>query len=280
MSKPTILLTGATGFTGRHLLAHLRRRGAEPLAISRQPQAGLATCDLGDAGAVRRLLERTRPDHLYHCAGTFANDWATDLPANVTSTGNLLAAIADLGLPTRILLIGSAAEYGHAPAGPIPETTPLRPVSVYGLTKVLQTQLMEFAHRQRGVAVVMARTFNLLGDGISTRLFPGRVAEQIDAFKAGKTDRIRLGNLESRRDYLPVTQAVAEYERILIHGAAGEAYHVASGVPLRMRDLLERMLKAHGLGLDLVESTPLRPASADPGEVYADISKLNSLPPA
>ena len=87
---------------------------------------------------------------------------------------------------------------------PVSEEYPLHPVSIYGVTKAFQTQLAQFYYRRHHLDLVMARTFNLIGLGISPRLFIGRLQQQIEDYRFGKITKISLGNLEARRDYIPI----------------------------------------------------------------------------
>jgi GDP-4-dehydro-6-deoxy-D-mannose reductase len=275
------LVTGANGFSGRHLLAYLRGRpGAEVIGVGRrQLPGGDQECAWEDERSVRALLERWQPERIYHLVGSFTNEWRPDWQANVETTRLLLEAVRAAGLPCRILLVGSAAEYGELPPEAVPETTPLRPVSLYGLTKVLQTELMGYHQRSHALHVVLARTFNLFGAGCPVALFPGHVEQEIARVKSGAQDKVRVGNLSAERDYLPVADAVRAYVRILEHGVPGEAYHVASGRPVRMAEFLATLLRPHGLGMDDVEQPPA-PIGAKPNvaRAYADVRKLAALP--
>ena len=279
LNTGSILVTGAAGFTGRHLLSSLHALGQEVTGVSLRSQEGLYACNLTRRSDVQSLLATVQPRQIYHCAGTFANAWDVDLPANALSSHYLLDVAAELGLSCRILLIGSAAEYGSPSPGPVPETAPLRAVSIYGLTKVLQTQIMEYFHRRHGVDVVMARTFNLFGQGCSPALFPGRVQDQIVRLQAGAIDTITVGPIDSRRDYLPVEEAVRAYVRIMRHGVSGEIYNVGSGVATRLADLLSTMLTDHGLSMDVVRIAPLAGRThPDVDEIVADTRKLATMP--
>ncbi len=278
VTQHTTLVTGATGFTGRHLIAHLQGRRQRIIGSVRNPTEGFVTCDVTRRDDLRAVLAKHRPDEVVHCAGTFANAWEPDFNTNALAAKHLLDVVAELGIDCRILLIGSAAEYGWPEPGAVAEIAPLRPVSVYGLTKIMQTQIMGFAHRLQHVNVVMARTFNLLGEGCSPSLFPGRVQQQIAELKAGRTDHITVGPLGSQRDYLPVAEAVAAYERILVHGQSGEVYNVGSGRPTPLTDVLAGLLQPHGLSMAHVRVAPLPgQPRANVEVVYADISKLRTL---
>lgn len=274
-------MTGAAGFFGRALAGLLRRGGRAPVLsdLRRGSVDGLPcrACDLADPKAVKKLLRAAAPTEIYHLAGVFSGDYETNYKGNFLPARHLLDAVLELGLKCRVLLVGSAAEYGAPPKNPVPETAPLRPVNFYGFAKTLQTRLGEFYHRVYGLDVVTARVFNLTGPGVSEALFPGRVAKQIAAFKRGEAARITVGRLDSWRDYLQVDGAAAALLTVMARGAAGEAYNVGSGRPVRMKTLLANMLAAAGVPLSAVESLPGKAGRLDVDRIYADIRKFNAL---
>jgi GDP-4-dehydro-6-deoxy-D-mannose reductase len=275
-----MLVTGAGGFVGRHLVARLRREPeGRVLGTALGADSGWPACDLSEGLAVTRLLAEMAPTRIYHCAGSFTNQWQTDYAANVLAARNLCEALVELKLRCRLLLMGSAAEYGWPPPGPVPESAPLAPVSIYGLTKSFQTRLMDYYRRRHGLEIVMARTFNLFGDGCSPLLFPGQVLEQVKKIQAGQATRIKVGPLNSRRDYLPVDQAVEAYVRIMERGIPGEVYNVGSGVPVQVSDFLARLLASHGLTMAVVDvAAPAEGVQmGEVTEIYAEVSKLKAL---
>jgi GDP-4-dehydro-6-deoxy-D-mannose reductase len=280
----TALVTGANGGLGRILCAALRERfGEEVAATSRNCTAGDAhfSCDLTDAKRVADIVRRVRPRVVYHLAGSFSNDYAHDFPVNVHSAHILIGAIRNLGLATRIVILGSAAEYGVvAPEdNPIREDHALRPVSIYGVTKACQTHVAQCAAATDGADVVVARLFNLFAPGLSDRLFLGRAERLIDRYKRNEIEILEMGNLASVRDYVDADQAIAQLRLIARHGQKGEIYHVASGRPVVMRDVLARMLTAAGVAkAPVVEqpSTAIR-RGYDVPVIYADMRRTLAL---
>jgi len=258
-----ILVTGAAGFLGRALVNRLKARGDTELHVTdlRQPQAGVFhSCDLLDRAAVARLLEEVAPGLVYHLAGTFTNEYGPDFRSNVDATRHVLEGVRQRGRPVRVMLIGSAAEYGcvRPEENPVREDHALAPVSIYGWTKACQTLLMQYYYEVHELDVVMARLFNLSGAGASDRLFVGRLGRQMEQFLSGAVQEIVVGNLDSVRDYLPVEEAAGGLERVMRFGKPGQVYHVASGVPTRVRDLLDALLRARGLKRDCVREAPRR----------------------
>ena len=278
-----ILVTGALGFSGRHLVEQLKQAGADDIycADFKSGTAGeFLQYDLTSEDAAGDLVERVIPDQIYHLAGTFTNDYNTDYAANVISGRNLLESVRKVNRQCRVLLVGSSAEYGVTlpEQNPIREDCALRPVSIYGLTKVFQTYLGIFYVSVHNLDIVTVRPFNLLGRGISARLFVGHVYQQIEEHLGGKRTKISVGNLESRRDYLAIEDAARAYIGVMQKGLTGEIYNVGSGASISIRSLLERILAESGLGMNVVEE---RPAAVDNkldvANLFADVSKLRSL---
>jgi len=279
------LVTGAAGFLGRGLVQRLKQETQHELHVAdlRPVPGGIFhRCDLSVPAEVGELLRTISPQRIYHLAGTFTNEYGADFRSNVDSTRHLLEAVRQGGGPVRVLLIGSAAEYGRVREedNPLQEEQPLAPVSLYGWTKACQTLLMGYYYRVHALDVVMARLFNLTGNGASNRLFVGRLQEQVEQLLAGKIPEITVGALDAVRDYLPVEEAARQLERVMLSGLSGQVYHVASGVPVRMRTLLGQLLQARGVSRDCVREAP-RPAldKIDAPVVYADVTKTSRLPP-
>jgi GDP-4-dehydro-6-deoxy-D-mannose reductase len=278
-----ILVTGAEGTSARLLIdSMLKQPGVELHLTDIAVQNGtmFRTADLTRPASAYELIRETAPEQIYNLAGTFSNDYKIDYRANVLITKNILDGILRAGIKCRVLLIGSAAEYGQVREGdnPIKETQALRPMTIYGLTKTYQTHLMTFYHSVFGMDIVMARPFNLLGEGFSNRLFVGRLFEQIQQYKERKIDKIVLGNLNCRRDYIVIGEAVKQYQIIMKYGASGSVYNVGSGKSIKMRDLLLNILSANELDMSVVEERSTRGNDKfDVEEVYADITSIRSL---
>lgn len=275
-----ILITGATGALGRAFTRRLRAMSSDFILF--MPSRGNADCslDLRHPDQIQYAFERAHPDLILHLAATFSDDFDEAYAVNVAATRYLLAAVEASGRRVRVLLVGSAAEYGPVTPdeNPISEEHVLHPVSVYGLTKAWQTELA-YLHAQRGTDVVVARIFNLLGPHLSERLFVGRLHKQIDEIRRGERSRIEVGLLSAMRDYLAIDDAVTQLLAIVDYGEAGKVYHVASGQPISMRELLVRELTAHGLDESIVvEGAALTNRRGyDVPVIYADMTRTNAL---
>jgi nucleoside-diphosphate-sugar epimerase len=278
------LVTGAHGAFGSYFSGWLAQRpGWEVVRTARtgQMEADFIPCDLKNLAAIRTMIFEVRPTHVFHLAASFSGNLDVDITVNATSARHLTESIREAGLTSRIILIGSAAEYGlvSRSENPIKEDRVLCPVSIYGISKALQTHLAGFYAHEFGSDVVVARIFNLILPGLAERMFPGRIEHQIARLKQGETDKILVGNLENWRDYISGQQCAEMILDITTYGRRGEVYHVASGEPVKMRRLLEEMLVQNDLTWSVVqEKTEGGSRSGyDVPIIYADICKTRAL---
>lgn len=279
-----VLVTGASGALGRLLCRRLAGDGGvEVLRADLTPSdvPGSFVCDVADADAVLAAVGETRPDRVFHLAGSLSSDFEQARAVNADGARFLCEAVLRIGLRSRLVVIGSAAEYGLvAPAeNPVSESRALRPVSVYGVTKAFQTQIAALYAARHAVDIVVARPFNFLAPGLSEHLFVGRAERLIAQFQRGEIASLEFGNLSSTRDYVDGAQALDQLLLIADKGVRGEVYHVASGRPIIMRDLLARLLREASVDPAVVREAPERPTrmGSDVPTIYADISKTRAL---
>ncbi|MCX5783467.1 MAG: GDP-mannose 4,6-dehydratase, partial [Elusimicrobia bacterium] len=170
--------------------------------------------------------------------------------ANCGISENLLNIVVKSKFrPKKILLIGSAAEYGNAAVMPISENCALNPVSDYGRSKAAQTQCAMTYFRQFGVNLNIARTFNVIGRDMPQCLSIASFARQIKSAKDG--DSIYVGNISSKRDFIDISDAADAYWRILINGTSGEIYNVCRGESFGIKDVLDCLIKKSGKKLSI-----------------------------
>ena len=174
----------------------------------------------------------------------------------------------------RILLIGSSAEYGIPDKNPVSEEAHLAPLSFYGLSKLLQSELALMYVRKYSAPVLIGRTFNLKGKGLSNNLAIGRWEEKIREAKNGGT--IYVGNIETWRDYIAIDDALDAYIKILFYGEIGEVYNVCSGVPVKMKTLLLSMIKRSGKELKIKVSKEKKKMH-DVTRIVGNREKLESI---
>lgn len=281
----TILVTGANGGFGKIFLPILRTKYLEPVigtGRSNIESADYFSCDLTDVRSVSCLIAKVKPRLIFHLAGSFTGQFENDFKVNTLSAKYLFDSILAQKLVTRIVVFGSAAEYGAVLAedNPISEMQPCKPVSVYGLTKYYQTAIAEFYARTTNSDVVIARVFNLAIAGLSQRLFFGRAHAMIEAYKHKQIAKMEFGNLSSERDYIGAEEAVSQLLAIAERGISGEVYNVGGGVPKTMRSLLIEMLSKEGIPTDVIietSSEAIGRKGFDVPIIYADTSKISTI---
>jgi GDP-4-dehydro-6-deoxy-D-mannose reductase len=249
----TILVTGAAGFAGSHLLDLLAGAGADVVAWHRPggspPREGSTArweaVDLLDHAQVHAAIARTRPSAVYHCAGAahVGRAWDSTEPTfatNVRGTHHVLQAIEEATAGARVLVPSSALVYasaGHA----LNEDDTIMPSSPYALSKLAQEMLAVKANN--GVAVTIARPFNHFGPRQDPYFVASGFARRIADIERGRwAPEISVGNLEARRDLTDVRDTVRAYQLILERGRPGRPYNVCSGHAISIRELLERLI--------------------------------------
>lgn len=281
----TILVTGANGGFGKALLPILRTKYKESVIGTGRSEADhidYLGCDLTDERSVESLVKKVRPRIIFHLAGSFTGQFENDFRINTLSTKYLFDSVLSEKLDSRIVIFGSAAEYGavRPEDNPIPETFPCKPISIYGLTKNYQTEMAAFYSRTTGLDIVIARVFNLAAPGLSQRLFFGRAEAMIQSYKTGKISQLVFGNLSSERDYVELKSAVKQLINIAERGVSGEIYNVGSGVPKKMRTILMEMIDKQAIPLEaIVESSSeaVGRVGFDVPIIYADMNKTSKL---
>lgn len=278
--KRKVLVTGSTGALGLALTSQLVTDTNNFIVFAPNRMDNQDRLDLGNRDQIFLTIDRIRPDLIINLAATYSNEFEEAYTVNVSASRHILEAIKTYGLNTRVVLIGSAAEYGAVKAeeNPIIESHVLRPTSIYGITKAWQTELAYY-YSSLGMDVVVARIFNLVGPNLSDRLFAGKMHKQIKEVLSGSRLNLEFGALSAIRDYLTIDKAVKQLLSITNFGESGLVYHVASGQPTSMRALLLRELEANGLDESIIieDSKLTNRLGFDVPSIYADITKTNDL---
>ena len=278
-----VLLTGASGFCGRHLARYLSAEGVDvyPMRAFSPSASPLSQLEALDVAALTPVIRQTRPDYVLHLAGVAA----TEHPAlyyviNASYAAALLRALEAAGhgrVP--VLLVGTAAEYGKISAGrlPVDEECPPAPYSDYGVSKLAQT-LLGLAAAGRGRPIVVARPFNIIGPGMPGHLVLQAFSEQVGRIARGEIPPVlRVGNLDSARDFVDVDDVVRSYWKLVQTPAAyGQVVNVCSGAPVTIRTALEAMLALAGVDVD-VQIDPARVKALDIPVHYGSRAKLDRL---
>ena len=252
-------VTGASGFVGRHLVAHLRDCGDEVVPTDRSDGGP----DLLDADGLATLGAEVRPDVVYHLAGQadVAASWLSPIETmrvNVEGTHNILEVARTFGV-AKVLTVSSADIYGVvAPEElPIVASAPLRPVSPYAASKAAADLVALQAHLGHGQDVVRARAFNHLGPGQSKSFVGAGFAARIVAAERSGDDELQTGDLTPRRDFTDVRDVVRAYRLLATEGRPGVAYNICSGTSVSIGELAGLLLGLTDARMRLVEDPDL-----------------------
>jgi GDP-4-dehydro-6-deoxy-D-mannose reductase len=289
-----LLVTGAGGFVGGHLVGflHAEHPEVEVYGVSlppgsvpgrAAPGARMIEADLTDPAAARAVVEAVRPDRILHLAGQSSVqlswlDPGGTLRANVLGIVHLLDAVRAQRLKPPVLVVGSAEEYGPVRPDemPIREETPLRPASPYAVSKVAQAALALLYGPAGGLRVVLTRTFHHTGPGRGEAFAESSFARQIAEIEAGRRKGVlEVGNLEAVRDFADVRDVVRAYWMLLEKGEGGRAYNVCTGRGRRIRELLDILLAASVARVE-VRTDPERLRPSDVPAQVGDPSRLRA----
>lgn len=252
----TVLITGISGFTGRHLTRYLtsRHRGMKIFGLCRNPAhpvdgAELLFGDVRDPVIIKNVVSRTRPDYVFHLAGCNRGNYSEIFSTNVIGTINLLETLKETGnAATRILLVGSVSEYGMVREGidgslPVRESYPLNPITFYGNSKVAQYHIAMQYHTVHKMRIIVARPSNIIGIEQSDNYVISAFAKQIAEIEGGlKPGILYVGNLDPQRDFVDISDAVDAYWKLIASECFGQVFNVCSAAPITIKDTLDYLL--------------------------------------
>ena len=289
------LITGIAGFAGSHLAEHLLDRTDLEVHGLILPQFGTANLsaichrlvlhegDVSDYQRVLALLGECRPDLIFHLAAQAAPSLSLVQPGetltnNILGQLNILQAAVELGLAPRILVIGSADEYGQVLPEelPVKETNAFRPINPYSVSKIAQDYLGYQYFLSHGLPVVRLRPFNHIGPRQGPGFVVADFARQVAEAEAGKREPVvRVGNLQNRRDFTDVRDMVRAYHLALTVGEPGEVYNVGSGRSWSVGEILDQLVSLSRVKLEIVPDTArFRPT--DIPVIVCDCSKFRA----
>lgn len=254
------LVLAGRSFIGRHIVERLRRSGFEVMFTSRRSAPGVfRCCDLLNQPDVDDLIAETQPDWVLSLAGIPRHDPVGATRLHVDGTRHLLNAVERRCPAARIVLMGSAAEYGRVPAShlPIQEDCPSGTGSGFGALKFAQTQLAQDFAERRGLDVVSLRPFNVVGPGQPEHYLAGSLINRLRARKGGGgTEPITVANGNSTRDFVDVrdvADAAVAIVRLLPHQSGRlRVFNVCTGRETSVRQLAQYLCDLAG-GCDLID---------------------------
>ena len=270
------LITGCSGLIGPHLAECLLSQDATVFATYHstldalrhlRDQVVLLPCDVSQPNQLKEVLEKARPDCVFHLAAEShpAKSWQDpegSFRVNMLGTLNLLNALRWQKPNCLAVVFGSSAEYGRPPVEceRISETFPLHPDSPYGVSKVAAELLSDVYARAYGMRIIHVRPFFVVGPGRASNVCSD-FAMRITEIELGLADSLGVGNLGAVRDFVDVRDAARAIWAIAEKGVAGEVYNLCSGQGHTIQEVLDHMLAL----------------AANPIRVYTDSQKYRPL---
>jgi GDP-4-dehydro-6-deoxy-D-mannose reductase len=295
----TVLITGGTGFAGSHLVDALLADGFKNIHVTAYgnntsyvhqilPSENIHQLDLTNKNKTFGLLEKLKPDHIYHLAATAAVGSSYDKAKKTVNNNfelqlNLLEGIKDCCPKARVLIIGSALEY-QPQNRPLTETDPLGPVNPYGVSKVLQDTLAYSYARSFDLQIIRCRPFNHIGERQSLGFAIPDFAHQIAQIERrskkppaeNQPGRMYVGNLEAIRDFTDVKDVVQAYILLMKQGQVNQVYNIGSGQGYQLKKLVNKLVEMSTAEVEVkVDQDKFRPL--DVPQVVANNDRMKLL---
>lgn len=271
-------VTGAGGFVGPHLVAHLRASGDD---VTEMDLMGPVELDVTDADSALSCIDAARPDVVYHLAALshVGQSWSSpgrSFRVNAEGTLHVLRACLEVKVP-RVVVILSSEVYGHADPSllPLREDAPLRPVTPYGASKAAADIVALQMHLADRLDVVRVRPFGHTGPGQSDQFVVPALAMRIARAERDGTDEIPVGSLDAVRDLSDVRDVVRAYRLLAEHGSAGDVYNVCSGTGVSIQEIADRLL-AHATRPIALVTDPALVRPVDAPRMIGDNSRLRA----
>lgn len=261
MNQPRILITGGTGFAGSHLVEQLLAQGYSDIHVTTfssktslvhtlLPETNIHQADLTNLESTLSVFEKVKPDQIYNLAsfafvGKSFERAHEVLSNNITLQQNVLHAVHTIVPNARLLVIGSAEEYGISISEdeiPYDESHQLRPINPYAVSKATQSLLAFSYYISFELDIVMVKPFNHIGERQTPDFAVPAFTRQIVAIERGEQTELSVGNLDAIRDFTDVIDMVKAYIILMERGKKGEVYNVGTGIGIKMSDLLAQLI--------------------------------------
>ena len=279
------LITGIDGFVGNHLSNYLLKEGYAVYGTSvidgfKKENINICHMNVLDKEEIRNVINKIKPDQIYHLAGQSAVGLSWKNPVltvdiNISGTLNLLDIIRELKLNVSILIIGSSDQYGiiKPEECPVNEEHTQKPQSPYGISKKTQEELALLYSKAYDMNIIAVRPFNHIGTGQNLNFVVPDFASRIADIENGAEPILKVGNLETYRDFTDVKDIVRGYAMLLNKGRKGEVYNIGSGKEVKVYDILRKLIDISGVSIK-IEIDPDKFRPIDVPLIVSDNSKI------
>lgn len=287
------LITGITGMIGSHFANAVRKKGWPMIGLARnsaasrlaaEPENHIKRIDILDREALEEIFTEFKPELVIHMAAQAFNgiSWKMEESTHFTNfqgTVNVLRCCRKFAPDSKVIIACSSAEYGDVKPEdcPLVENRLLRPITPYGITKVANENLGYQYFTNYGLKVYLPRLFIHVGTGHPPATAIQNFSRQLALIKKGRLSPIvKVGNLDSARDFIDVRDGVAGMMLMIEKGVPGDPINICTGKAYKISQILEMLIEISGLKIEIVRDTSLLRPSDEP-LLLGDNSKLLAL---
>lgn len=264
------LILGASSAIAKYFTLRLRRE--DKLVYEFSSNKGKK--NVYNVDSIRNKINVLNPEVIINFVGTYTSDYKESYLINVLISKNLFDAAVKENFKGKIILIGSASEYGVQEK--YTEGCIEKPKSIYGLTKLMQHSLFQYYINTYNIKANYIRLFNIVFDKVDKKLFIGNFSRQLKEILKGKSKEIKLGNLNSYRDFLLIDDVYDGFIKVIKKGNNGEVYNLGMGKSIFLSDFVNNVLKELGLKLKLIIGE-VDSIGKIRNKVFADIDKIKGI---
>ena len=280
-----VLVTGVDGFVAGYLSDYLFKSGYDVYGTTisetyKNDKIKIFKMNLLDAENVSDVIKNISPNMIFHLAGQSAVGLSWQKPVltidvNVNGTLNLLEAVRINNINSRILIIGSSDQYGTIKPEdcPIKETQLQNPQSPYGISKKTQEEIGKLYVKAYKMNIIFVRAFNHIGARQGKNFVVPDFASKIVKIEKSAVPVLKVGNLDTLRDFTDVRDIVRGYLMLLESGKIGESYNIGSGNVIKVKDILKKLINLSSKKIKIeIDKEKFRPV--DVPIVQCDNSKI------
>ncbi|MBP6041403.1 NAD(P)-dependent oxidoreductase [Candidatus Saccharibacteria bacterium] len=268
-----IVIFGGSGFIGSRLVAEMSMDGKDEVFSEK--------IDLLDQASIRQYIELKQPTLIINCAGITSGSTVGN---NQVFSINILKAVASLGVNPRIIILGSAAEYGLVENAheKVAESHARKPIGAYGIAKKDEIDASLVFAKKSGLDLIVARVFNPIGTGMNPKQLLPNILSQIEGLNSGQTQEISVSRTDSYRDFFSIDDLTSGLKALASHDLNHRVYNVGSGRATSIGELVDTLIKQN-TKLDTVSVSqrlntpePIVAACADISRIGLDCGWLPS----
>ena len=264
------LILGASSTIAKYFINRLKTKGNAIFTLS----SNKGTDWVYDLNSIKRKITESQPEVIINFVGTFTNDYFKSYRVNVLVSKDLFDAVIEASFNGKVILIGSAAEYGTQEK--YCEDCVEKPRSIYGLTKLMQHSLFQYYISTSCIKANYIRLFNVVDIYLSDKLFMGNFTKQIKLALKGETDKIELDNLKSYRDFLLIDDVYAGFMKVIENRDSGDVYNLGMGKMILLEEFVEKVFSLLNLQLKLVIKKTDSVGNIE-SKVMADITRIKDI---